>query len=71
MISLIIGAVALIALGWLIIKGYNAKGVLFGIGILLLVIAFFMGKPIIKSPSGNVISDLNNYIYLTTGCFAG
>ena len=63
MISLIIGAVALIALGWLIIKGYNAKGVLFGIGILLLVIAFFMGKPIIKSPSGNVISDLNNYIY--------
>ncbi|KAE9532494.1 anaerobic C4-dicarboxylate transporter DcuC [Ursidibacter arcticus] len=63
MISLIIGALALIALGWLIIKGYNAKGVLFGMGILLLVIAFFMGKPIIKAPSGNLISDLNNYIY--------
>ncbi|MGX2975387.1 anaerobic C4-dicarboxylate transporter DcuC [Ursidibacter arcticus] len=61
--SLIIGALALIALGWLIIKGYNAKGVLFGMGILLLVIAFFMGKPIIKAPSGNLISDLNNYIY--------
>lgn len=63
MLSLIVGFTALVLLGWLIIKGYNAKGTLFAFGILLLVIAFFMGKPLIKAPSGNFISDISNYIY--------
>lgn len=62
-IGLIAGTIALLLLGWLIIKGYNAKGVLFSLGLALLTIAFFTGHKLVKEPTGNLFADINNYIY--------
>ena len=62
-IGLIAGTIALFLLGWLIIKGYNAKGVLFSLGLALLTIAFFTGHKLVKEPTGNIFADINNYIY--------
>ena len=45
-LSILIGVLALIAAGGFIIKGYNAKGVLFAIGIALLVVALALGNDI-------------------------
>lgn len=61
--SLFIGTIALLLLGYLIIKGYNAKGVLFAIGLALLTYAYFSGQIILKDGSGNLIADVSNYIY--------
>ena len=43
-LSILLGVAALIAAGGFIIKGYNAKGVLFSIGIVLMAIAYAMGQ---------------------------
>ena len=57
-LSILLGVAALIAAGGFIIKGYNAKGVLFSIGIVLMAIAYAMGKPqaAIRSPISATIS---------------
>ena len=62
-LSILIGVLALIAAGGFIIKGYNAKGVLFAIGIALLVVALALGNDIIKTPSGHPVADVSNSIY--------
>ena len=49
-LSILIGVLALIAAGGFILKGYNAKGVLFTIGIALLVVALALGNDIVKTP---------------------
>ncbi len=61
--SILIGVLALIAAGGFIIKGYNAKGVLFAIGIALLVVALALGNDIVKTPSGHPVADVSNSIY--------
>ena len=62
-VGLIAGTIALFLLGWLIIRGYNAKGVLFSLGLALLTIAFLTGHELVKEPTGNIFADINNYIY--------
>lgn len=62
-LSILIGVLALIAAGGFIIKGYNAKGVLFAIGIALLVVALALGNDIVKTPSGHPVADISNSIY--------
>ena len=62
-LSILIGVLALIAAGGFIIKGYNAKGVLFAIGISLLVVALALGNDIVKTPSGHPVADVSNSIY--------
>ena len=62
-LSILIGVLALIAAGGFIIKGYNAKGVLFAIGIALLVVALALGNDIVKTPSGHPVADVSNSIY--------
>ena len=61
--SLTIGTLAVFAAGWFVVKGYNAKGILFGIGLVLLAIALASGYPIIDAPSGHPVSDICNYLY--------
>ena len=62
-LSILIGVLALIAAGGFIIKGYNAKGLLFTIGIALLVVALALGNDIVKTPSGHPVADVSNSIY--------
>ena len=62
-LSILLGVAALIAAGGFIIKGYNAKGVLFSIGITLMAIAYAMGNAITKTPGGDPVADLTNHIY--------
>ena len=62
-LSILLGVAALIAAGGFIIKGYNAKGVLFSIGIVLMAIAYAMGNAITKTPGGDPVADLTNHIY--------
>jgi len=62
-LSILLGVVALIAAGGFIIKGYNAKGVLFSIGITLMAIAYGMGNAITKTPGGDPVADISNHIY--------
>ena len=62
-LSILIGVFALIAAGGFIIKGYNAKGVLFTIGIALLVVALALGNDVVKTPSGHPVADVSNSIY--------
>lgn len=62
MISLIIGLLAIILVGYFIIKGHNAKSLLLSIGILLLVIAAAIAPPA-KNSSGLFFVDMSNYIY--------
>lgn len=63
MISLLIGAIAIFLVGYTIIKGYNAKGVLFTVGIAVLILSHFMGKPLMKDGSGLLFNDISTYIY--------
>ena len=62
-LSILLGVAALIAAGGFIIKGYNAKGVLFSIGITLMAIAYAMGNAITKTPGGDPVADISNHIY--------
>ena len=62
-LSILLGVAALIAAGGFIIKGYNAKGVLFSIGIVLMAIAYAMGNAITKTPGGDLVADISNHIY--------
>ena len=62
-LSILLGVAALIAAGGFIIKGYNAKGVLFSIGIVLMAIAYAMGNAITKTPGGDPVADISNHIY--------
>lgn len=63
MLALIIGTLAIFAVGYTIIKGYNAKGVLFTVGIIVMVIASLMGKSPIKESTGIFFNDISTYIY--------
>ncbi len=70
-VSLIIGTLAILIVGFTIIKGYNAKGVLFTVGITVMVLAAIwarfgidsMVKPILKESSGIVSNDISIFIY--------
>ena len=64
-LSILIGVLALIAAGGFIIKGYNAKGVLFVAGVALMLFAVaFLGKPIGgEKATGLFYVDISNIIY--------
>ncbi|MBV7388235.1 anaerobic C4-dicarboxylate transporter DcuC [Pasteurellaceae bacterium TAE3-ERU1] len=57
------GALAIAAVGYFVIKGYNAKGVLLTVGVFLLIAAGFLGHSPIKEPSGMFFVDISDYIY--------
>ena len=63
MSSLIIGALAIFIVGFAIIKGYNAKGVLFTVGLAVMALATLLGKPIMEDGSGLLLNDLSTYVY--------
>lgn len=60
--SLIIGALAILLVGYWIIKGQNAKGLLLCAGIVLLIIASFIAPPV-KDSTGIFFVDIGNYMY--------
>ncbi|AXM46098.1 anaerobic C4-dicarboxylate transporter DcuC [Dichelobacter nodosus] len=62
-IPIILGSLAIFFVGFTIIKGYNAKGVLFTAGVLILTLAAILGKSPIKESSGLFFHDISNYIY--------
>ncbi|MBE2897224.1 anaerobic C4-dicarboxylate transporter DcuC [Pasteurellaceae bacterium HPA106] len=61
--GLLLGFLTILLVGWLIIKHYNAKGVLFCAGILLLIIAAVMGHSPLKESTGTSVTDIMEYIY--------
>ena len=62
-LSILLGVLALTGAGILIIRGYNAKGILFSIGITLMILAYALGQDITKTPGGDPVADLTNHIY--------
>ena len=62
-LSILLGVLALTGAGILIIRGYNAKGILFTIGITLMILAYALGQDITKTPGGDPVADLTNHIY--------
>ncbi len=62
-LSILLGVLALTGAGILIIRGYNAKGILFSIGITLMILAYALGQDITKTPGGDPVADLTNNIY--------
>ena len=62
-LSILLGVLALTGAGVLIIRGYNAKGILFSIGITLMILAYALGQDITKTPGGDPVADLTNHIY--------
>lgn len=63
MFPILLGAIAIFIVGYTIIKGYNAKGVLFTAGIALLIIGAFSGKAPIDKATGIFFHDISTYIY--------
>jgi len=62
--GLIIGFITILLVGFLIIRGYNAKGVLFVGGVGLLLIAVALGKAIGGEKStGLFFVDISNLIF--------
>ena len=63
--GLIIGFLTIFLVGFLIIRGYNAKGVLFVAGVALMLFAVaFLGKPIGgEKATGLFYVDISNIIY--------
>ena len=63
--GLIIGFLTIFLVGFLIIRGYNAKGVLFVAGVALMLFAVaFLGKPIGgEKATGLFYVDISNLIY--------
>ena len=62
-LSILLGVLALTGAGILIIRGHNAKGILFTIGITLMILAYALGQDITKTPGGDPVADLTNHIY--------
>ncbi|ABQ13194.1 anaerobic C4-dicarboxylate transporter DcuC [Dichelobacter nodosus] len=62
-IPILIGTLAIFTVGYAIIKGYNAKGVLFTVGIITLLYAFALNKSPVKESSGFFFHDISTYIY--------
>ncbi|MCS3429478.1 anaerobic C4-dicarboxylate transporter DcuC [Klebsiella sp. BIGb0407] len=63
-VNLLIGAVAAVAVGYYIMKGYSATGVLMVSGIALLLISISLGRPIVadKDATGFLFLDVFEYI---------
>ena len=57
--GLIIGFITILLVGFLIIRGYNAKGVLFVGGVGLLLIAVALGKAIGGEKSTGLFSSIS------------
>ena len=66
-LSILLGVLALTGAGILIIRGYNAKGILFSIGITLMILAYALGQDITKTPGGDPVADLTNHLYGLVG----
>lgn len=65
MLELFIGLAITIAVGYFIIKGVSATGVLLSAGILLLVVAGLLGHTILPAktvPTGSILTDALEYI---------
>ncbi|EIJ69475.1 anaerobic C4-dicarboxylate transporter DcuC [Pasteurella bettyae] len=63
--ELIIGLLAIIAVGYYVIKGYSATGVLMTVGVLLLLISVLLDKSILPESvksTGNTYLDVFEYI---------
>ncbi|WP_297481836.1 anaerobic C4-dicarboxylate transporter DcuC [uncultured Photobacterium sp.] len=65
MTELLIGLVITIAVGYYIVKGYKAAGVLLVAGILLLILAGFLGHTVLPkavTSTGNLLTDSLEYV---------
>ena len=65
MLELFIGLIVTIAVGYFIVKGYNAAGVLLTAGLLLLVTTGLLGQPVLPSkvdPTGWIVSDALEFV---------
>ena len=68
MLELFIGLAVTIAVGYFIIKGYHAAGVLLTAGLSLLIIAGLLGHTILPTkitPTGHVLTDSLEYVKYT------
>ncbi|AWH87313.1 anaerobic C4-dicarboxylate transporter DcuC [Limnobaculum parvum] len=63
-VNLLIGAIVAIAVGYYIIKGYSATGVLLIGGLLLLLISIAFGRPILaeKASTGFLLTDVFEFM---------
>ncbi|WP_179038363.1 anaerobic C4-dicarboxylate transporter DcuC [Limnobaculum xujianqingii] len=63
-VNLLIGAIVAIAVGYYIIKGYSATGVLLIGGLLLLLISISLGRPILaeKASTGFLLTDVFEFM---------
>ncbi|WP_025519337.1 C4-dicarboxylate transporter DcuC, partial [Vibrio parahaemolyticus] len=65
MLELLIGLVVTIAVGYFIVKGYKAAGVLLTAGISLLLMTGFLGHDVLPSSitsTGNMVTDSLEYV---------
>lgn len=65
MLELLIGLVVTIAVGYFIVKGYRAAGVLLTAGILLLILTGLIGHTVLPSkvdPTGNILTDALEFV---------
>ena len=63
--ELIIGLIAIVIVGYYVIKGYSATGVLMSVGLLLLLVSVIMGKAILPESvksTGDVYLDIFEYV---------
>lgn len=63
--DLIIGLIAVILVGYYIVKGYSATGVLMSVGLLLLLCSVLLDKPILPNSvksTGNFYLDIFEYV---------
>ena len=65
MLELLIGFVVTVTVGYFIIKGYNAAGILLTAGLSLLVAAGLLGHDVLPSkvaPTGTILTDSLEFV---------